>query len=53
MEGYDELLGEIFAGREPDVTAEALQARIRGSPLVALPTKVGWLVLTTGDKHGG
>jgi len=50
MEGYDELLGEIFAGREPDITEENLQARIRGNLLMALSNKFGWLVLTTGNK---
>ncbi len=50
MEGYDELLGEVFAGREPDLTEENLQARIRGNLLMALSNKFGWLVLTTGNK---
>jgi NAD+ synthase (glutamine-hydrolysing) len=50
MAGYDELLGEVFAGREPDITEENLQARIRGNLLMALSNKFGWLVLTTGNK---
>jgi NAD+ synthase (glutamine-hydrolysing) len=50
MAGYDELLGEAFAGREPDITEENLQARIRGNLLMALSNKFGWLVLTTGNK---
>jgi NAD+ synthase (glutamine-hydrolysing) len=50
MEGYDELLGDVFAGREPDLTEENLQARIRGNLLMALSNKFGWLVLTTGNK---
>ena len=50
MTGYDELLGDIFAGREPDITEENLQARIRGNLLMALSNKFGWLVLTTGNK---
>jgi len=50
MKGYDELLGEIFRGREPDITEENLQARIRGNLLMALSNKFGWLVLTTGNK---
>ena len=50
MAGYDELLGEVFAGREPDLTEENLQARIRGNLLMALSNKFGWLVLTTGNK---
>ncbi len=50
MTGYDELLGDIFAHREPDITEENLQARIRGNLLMALSNKFGWLVLTTGNK---
>jgi NAD+ synthase (glutamine-hydrolysing) len=50
MAGYDELLREVFAGREEDITEENLQARIRGNLLMALSNKFGWLVLTTGNK---
>jgi NAD+ synthase (glutamine-hydrolysing) len=50
MKGYDELLGDVFRGREPDITEENLQARIRGNLLMALSNKFGWLVLTTGNK---
>jgi NAD+ synthase (glutamine-hydrolysing) len=50
MAGYDDLLSEVFAGREPDITEENLQARIRGNLLMALSNKFGWLVLTTGNK---
>ena len=47
---YLELLAEPFAGRQPDLTEENLQARIRGMILMALSNKFGWLVLTTGNK---
>jgi NAD+ synthase (glutamine-hydrolysing) len=50
MEVYDELLAGLFEGREPDITEENLQARIRGNLLMALSNKFGWLVLTTGNK---
>ncbi|HEX2160692.1 MAG TPA: NAD+ synthase [Thermoleophilaceae bacterium] len=50
MEVYEELLAEVFAGHEPDLTEENLQARIRGNLLMALSNKFGWLVLTTGNK---
>jgi NAD+ synthase (glutamine-hydrolysing) len=50
MESYDALLGPVFEGREPDLTEENLQARIRGNLLMALSNKFGWLVLTTGNK---
>src|SRR5262249_30761338 len=47
---YDEMLAGTFNGREPDLTEENLQARIRGNLLMALSNKFGWLVLTTGNK---
>jgi NAD+ synthase (glutamine-hydrolysing) len=50
MAAYDELLADAFAGREPDITEENLQARIRGNLLMALSNKFGWLVLTTSNK---
>ncbi len=50
MVAYDELLADVFAGRDPDLTEENLQARIRGNLLMALSNKFGWLVLTTGNK---
>jgi NAD+ synthase (glutamine-hydrolysing) len=50
METYDDLLGPQFEGRDPDITEENLQARIRGNLLMALSNKFGWLVLTTGNK---
>jgi NAD+ synthase (glutamine-hydrolysing) len=50
MAGYEDLLADLFAGREPDITEENLQARIRGNLLMALSNKFGWLVLTTGNK---
>jgi len=50
MAAYDELLAEAFAGHEPDIAEENLQARIRGNLLMALSNKLGWLVVTTGNK---
>jgi NAD+ synthase (glutamine-hydrolysing) len=50
MDAYDELLAEPFAGHEPDIAEENLQARIRGNLVMALSNKFGWLVLTTGNK---
>src|SRR5215216_2482752 len=50
MEVYERMLAGVFAGREPDITEENLQARIRGNLLMALSNKFGWLVLTTGNK---
>ena len=47
---FEATLAEPFAGREPDVTEENLQARIRGTLLMALSNKFGHLVLATGNK---
>ncbi|MFC7044714.1 NAD+ synthase [Halobacteriaceae archaeon GCM10025711] len=43
-------LAPVFRGREWDVTEENLQARIRGTTLMALSNKLGGLVLATGNK---
>src|SRR5205814_1099376 len=43
-------LSESFAGRDPDLTEENLQARIRGVLLMALSNKFGWLLVATGNK---
>ncbi len=50
MNAYADSLQAEFAGREPDLTEENLQARIRGNLLMALSNKFGWLVLATGNK---
>ncbi len=43
-------LAPLFAGRAEDTTEENLQARIRGTLLMALSNKFGAIVLTTGNK---
>src|SRR6266704_3887285 len=50
FQAYAAVLAPVFKGRQPDVTEENLQARIRGNLLMALSNKNGWLVLTTGNK---
>ncbi|MGM0413283.1 MAG: NAD+ synthase [Pseudomonadota bacterium] len=45
-----ETLAGPFAGTEPGVTEENIQARIRGTLLMALSNKTGRMVLTTGNK---
>jgi len=45
-----DMLSDSFEGREPDLAEENLQARVRGTTLMALSNKFGWLVLTTGNK---
>jgi NAD+ synthase/NAD+ synthase (glutamine-hydrolysing) len=48
--GFREALGGVFAGLPEDVTEENIQARIRGTMLMALSNKLHALVLTTGNK---
>jgi NAD+ synthetase len=50
MDAYAATLALAFAGREADVTEENLQARIRGTLLMALSNKFGHLLLNTGNK---
>ena len=50
VDAYMLALREQFAGREADLTEENLQARIRGTLLMALSNKFGWLVIATGNK---
>jgi len=47
---FEATLAESFAGLEPDLTEENIQARIRGVLLMALSNKFGWLVVATGNK---
>ncbi len=50
FQAYLDTLEEVFRGREPDITEENLQARIRGNLWMALSNKFGYLVLTGGNK---
>jgi NAD+ synthase/NAD+ synthase (glutamine-hydrolysing) len=47
---FESALANTFAGRAPDVTEENIQARVRGTILMALSNKFGSLLLTTGNK---
>lgn len=47
---YLKTLEKYFKGLPPDTAEENLQARIRGSILMAFSNKFKWLVLTTGNK---
>jgi NAD+ synthase (glutamine-hydrolysing) len=50
MGAYEQALRASFAGTEPGLAEENIQARIRGNLVMALSNKFGWLVLTTGNK---
>ncbi len=45
-----DMLAPSFAGVDEDLTEENVQARVRGTTLMALSNKFGWLVLATGNK---
>jgi len=50
FEAFKKSLAGEFAGRAEDTTEENIQARIRGTLLMALSNKFGAIVLTTGNK---
>jgi NAD+ synthase (glutamine-hydrolysing) len=50
FDSYLETTKTLFQGRQPDITEENIQARIRGNILMALSNKFGALVLATGNK---
>jgi NAD+ synthase (glutamine-hydrolysing) len=50
FESFLAALAPSFAGREHDLTEENLQARIRGTLLMALSNKFGRLLVATGNK---
>lgn len=50
MAGLRSALAPLLANSEPDVTEENLQARARGTILMALSNKFGHMVISTGNK---
>ncbi|MBS0154329.1 MAG: NAD+ synthase [Nitrospira sp.] len=50
FESYRRTLAPMFGDRQADAAEENLQARIRGTLLMAMSNKFGDLVLTTGNK---
>ncbi len=50
VEAFMDTLAPSFAGLGRDTTEENLQARCRGTLLMAISNKKGYLVLTTGNK---
>jgi NAD+ synthase len=50
MEAFDGMLRDSFVGRPPDTAEENIQARARGITLMALSNKLGYMVLSTGNK---
>jgi len=50
FEAFMAQLKDEFRGRARDVTEENIQARVRGTLLMAVSNKTGKMVLTTGNK---
>jgi NAD+ synthetase len=50
FQSYLDALASEFVGLKPDVTEENIQARVRGTVLMALSNKLGAILLTTGNK---
>ena len=50
VDSFNAQLSPLFAGTDTDTTEENLQARIRGTLLMAVSNKSGKIVLTTGNK---
>jgi NAD+ synthase len=50
VDGFEAALAPAFAGLSRDVTEENLQARTRGTILMAMSNKFNLMVVTTGNK---
>ncbi|WP_426434443.1 NAD+ synthase [Bradyrhizobium genosp. P] len=50
VNGFEKILAPVFEGLERDITEENLQARARGTLLMAISNKTGAMVVTTGNK---
>jgi len=50
VKGVEAALAGVFGGAPRDVTEENLQARARGTILMAISNKFGLMVVTTGNK---
>lgn len=47
---FEATLADTFSGREPDLTEENIQARVRGTILMAISNKFGHILLNTSNK---
>lgn len=50
MKSYDSTLHPLFKNTEFGIAEENLQSRIRGTLLMAIANKFGYLLLSTGNK---
>lgn len=49
-QSFEHTLSEAFAGLMPDTTEENIQARTRGTLLMAISNKLGYILLNTSNK---
>ncbi len=50
FDAFEQSLAPVFTGTKPDVTEENIQARVRGTMLMALSNKFGNILLNTSNK---
>ena len=50
VDAFEAQLADVFEGRDRDVAEENIQARVRGTLLMAISNKHGDMVLATGNK---
>ncbi|MBT7094818.1 MAG: NAD+ synthase [Bacteroidetes bacterium] len=50
VDSFEEQLKDMFKGTSPDITEENIQARTRGTLLMALSNKKGHILLNTSNK---
>lgn len=50
FDAFKSALAPAFVGRNEDTTEENIQARVRGTLLMGLSNKFGYMVVTTGNK---
>jgi NAD+ synthase len=50
VSAMDEMLAEVFAGTQPGLAEENIQARLRMVTLMAISNRFGHMLLTTGNK---
>ncbi|WP_257670427.1 NAD+ synthase [Parapedobacter tibetensis] len=49
-DAFDQSLATVFENLHPDTTEENIQARIRGTLLMAMSNKLGYILLNTSNK---
>lgn len=50
VDTFEKTMSDVFEGKESDVTEENIQARVRGTMVMALSNKFGHILLNTSNK---